>query len=53
MGSSSGISVFDVHHHVGDASGARGQLLESDLSDEDKVAIAGGNARRLFGLDTP
>ena len=28
-----------------------GQLLESDLSDEDKVAVAGGNARRLFELD--
>ncbi|WP_419925784.1 amidohydrolase family protein [Candidatus Poriferisocius sp.] len=29
-----------------------GQLLESDLSDEDKTAVAGDNARRLFGLDT-
>ena len=28
-----------------------GQLLESDLSDEEKTAVAGGNARRLFGLE--
>ena len=28
-----------------------GQLLESDLSDDEKASVAGGNARRLLGLE--
>jgi len=27
-----------------------GQIVESSLSDDDKAAILGGNARRLFGI---
>ena len=29
------------------------QILESELSDKEKAAVLGDNARRLFGLDEP
>jgi predicted TIM-barrel fold metal-dependent hydrolase len=28
------------------------QFIESDLSDDDKTALLGGNARRLLGVST-